>query len=725
MASHDDKNNRPPIGVRVRQVLLATIAVVSASLALAQTPAMQTRTIAPGVVEQTDGLSVRTIYDRSFFAGYGGISAKDMIEHVPGVASLASAQFGPRAEKQARRGLRSATDQVLINGRRVSGKEGSSTDFLEKISSKRVLRIEVITGQVKEIDSEVGARVINLVIDESASFSGSYTAGWINISDGDTIPVYLVNAGGSAGAFTFNISLEKRPQASPAIVRDRFFTPTGVLTGGIDETRKRVGRLYTTRLLMGYDFAGGSSIQFNGVADWVPTDFRDLARAFIVTGPGATAPTTAILDRTRGDDIKFEASLDSTIPFGAGHKFLGFAVYNNRMIDENSEISDVASTPPVSFAGDTRDENSYEAILRGTMQFAVFDTDTLEFGVEGARNKLDKDLDFFSIAGGARTLTPVFNSDQVITEDRVEPFMSYSWQLTDSLQIEPGVAAEFSWLDQFGPDVNEDRSFKFAKPSLNIYWTISPREQIYLNIVRDVSQLAFGDFAATVDRDGDEVLGGNPLLRPERSWDFALGTSVKFPGDKGNFGLRGFYRMIDDALDRVPLPGGASGPGNIGSGDHYGGKVDGSLKLAKFGLIDATISSSYTWQDSKVTDPFTGRSRRIAKQPRYIWSTQARHDVSAWGFSYGFEYNKNGGTIESDFDKFDRRTVYGDVRVFYEQQLGWGVSARFFLSNAAKGKSTRDRIRFVTTQRDGAVLRTEDRVERPRQFYGVRLRGTF
>ena len=714
----------------MRRYLLSTLAAALVTAAgsvdvRGQTPAavLQSRQIAPGVVEQSDGLSVRTIYDRSFFSGYSPVNAKDLIEHVPGVTALAS--FGPRNEKQARRGLRSATDQVLINGRRVSGKEGSSSDLLEKISARRVLRIEVITGQVKEIDTEVGSRVINLVIDESATFSGSYTAGWINISNGDTIPVYLINGGGNAGALTYNLSLEKRPQAAPSTVRDRFFAPNRTAIGGINEVRERIGRLYTTRALVSYAFAGGASIQINALADWVPSDYRDTARAFTINAAGTAMPTTAILDRTRGDDIKFETSADVTVPFGAGHKFLALAVYSNRMIDEDSALSNVGGATPSQFAGDTRDENSSESIFRGTFQFSVFGGDTLEMGAEGARNKLDKDLDFFGVAGAARTVIPVFNSDQVITEDRVEPFMSYSWQLNDSLQVEPGVAAEFSRLDQVGPDVDEDRSFTFVKPSLSFYWTLSPREQIYLTVTRDVSQLAFADFAATVDRDGDEVLGGNPLLRPERSWDMAVGTSVKLPGDRGNFGLRGFFRRIDDVLDRVPLPGSASGPGNIGTGDHYGGKVDGSIKLAKFGLIDATISSNYTWQDSSVTDPFIGRDRRIAKQPRYIWSVQTRHDVKSWGFSYGADYSKSGGTIESDFDKFDRRTTVGELRIFYEQQIGRGMVARFFLSNALRSQPTRDRIRFAVSQRDGVILRSEDRVERPSQFYGLRLRGNF
>lgn len=706
----------------MRQVSLVVIAALLGAATVVAQPIE--RAVAPGVTEIIDGGSVKMVYDRAYFASYSPISAKDIIERVPGVTSLAGAVGVRNNEKSARRGLRSSTDQVLINGRRVSGKEGTPSDLLEKLPAQRIVRIEVITGEIKELDAEVGARVINIVTDQSSTIGGSYTNGIINTTMGDTIPVFLVNISGESGGLSYNFSVEKRPQASPGRIVDRRFSPAGVLIGGVDETRDRSGRLLTSRLLIGYNFESGTTLQFNGIGSFVPSEYPDIARAFTIAGTTRT-PTTAILDRTDNKDYKAEGSVDLTVPFGSGHKFLALGVYNRRTIDEDSLTSNLVGATTVAFAADTRDEHAAEGILRGTFQFSVFNGDTIELGAEGARNKLDKDLDFFTLTPGVRTEVPLFNSDQVNTEDRIEPFLSYTWQPFDSLVIEPGIAAEFSWLDQIGPDVDEERHFKFVKPSFNFYWTLSPREQIYINVIRDVAQLSFTDFAATVDRDGDEILGGNPLLRPERSWDFALGTSVTLPGDRGNFGLRGFYRTIDDVLDRVPIVGTASGPGNIGSGKSYGGKVEMSVKLGKFGLFDGTLSSNYTWQDSRVTDPFTRLKRRIAKQPRYIWGNQFRHDVRSWGFSYGLEYTKNGGFIESDFDKFDRRTTAADARVFFEQQFTRNVSARFFYTNVARESSVRMRTRYAVSQADGTVLQTERRAERPAAYYGVRVRGTF
>ncbi|MCB2107589.1 MAG: TonB-dependent receptor [Rhodobacteraceae bacterium] len=704
--------------------MLALPAAIPLQAAIAQTSDQSAveRKIATGVTEISDGSSTRTIYDRDFFAAYSPLHARDMVELIPGVAGIGAA--GQNRDKEDRRGLRSNTDQVLINGKRVTSKQGDSSSFLEKIPITRVLRIEVIVGNVKEIDADVGSRVINIVTDGSSAGSGGYNVGIVHKSSGETEPVASFNYGADIGAMSYSVSIETRPNVQPSTVTERFFDPLALGTGGINEIRDRQGRSYVGRGLLTYAANSGATYQVNTIVEHYPTNFKDTARTFAGL-PASAVFTAARLDHTKNKQKTYEISGDVVYPFGSGHKFLGLAVFSNQTINESSDLSDVLGTATQLLGGDSRSEKSQERILRGTLQLSVGESDQFEIGVEGARNTLDKNLDFYSIVNGQRVDTTLFNSDQVVSEDRVEVFASYSWRPFPEMEIEPGLAAEFSWLDQVGTDVNEQRSFKFAKPSLNVYYTASPSAQIYFNIVRDVGQLQFADFAVTVNREDDEILGGNPFLVPEKSWDFTLGFDFKLPDGKGNLGLKGFYRRISDVLDRVPLARGTSGPGNLGSGTHYGGKADVSLKLAKFNLIDATVSSSFTLQDSSVHDAFSGIKRRIAKQPRYEWSSQVRHDIRAWKLSYGFEYNKDGPTIESDVDKFDHRTSYGDMRLFAEYTLREGLILRTFITNALSSNNTRDRIRYQISQADGRILQTERRVENPVRFLGARLRGIF
>ena len=377
--------------------------------------------------------------------------------------------------------------------------------------------------------------------------------------------------------------------------------------------------------------------------------------------------------------------------------------------------------------GDARDERATETILRGKVYWTLTNTQELELGVEGAINTLNRDLDFFSIQNGAQIDIPVFNSDQKITEDRVEPFFTLSWKPVPGLEIKPGMAAEFSRIDQIGSDVDETRSFNFFKPSLDVWYNIDPSTQVWFSFLRDVGQLDFGDFVATVNRADDEVLAGNPDLVPEKSWDFEIGMERRFSGGAGVLNGRVFYRRVNDVEDLIPLGVTNSQPGNLSNGNHYGFEVESSLRLISFTSVDATLTTSYLLQDSSVTDPFSGLKRRFDNQPKHEFSLGARHDIRSWNFSYGLErgFNKKGATIESDVNTFDRtRTGFG-MNIFVEKTLSNGLVTRAFLGNILNNKTKRTRARFAVNQADGRIEQVEFREEDRPLAFGIRLRGTF
>ena len=377
--------------------------------------------------------------------------------------------------------------------------------------------------------------------------------------------------------------------------------------------------------------------------------------------------------------------------------------------------------------GDSKDEKSTETILRGTVFWTLTTAHEVELGVEGAINTLDRDLDFFGIVNGNRFNLPVSNSDQKITEDRIEAFATHSWKPITGLEIQTGLAAEFSQLDQIGSDVDAKRSFKFVKPSFDVWYNTDPATQVWFSFLRDVGQLDFGDFVATVNRADDEVLAGNPELVPETSWDFEIGAERRFRDGGGILNGRVFFRRVNDVEDLIPFGETNSQPGNLGSGNHYGFEVEGSLRMISFTSVDATLTATYLWQDSEVTDAFTGLKRRFDKQPKYEFTLGGRHDIKSWGFSYGLErgFNKNGATIESDVNEFDRKTTGIGMNVFVEKTFKNGLVTRAFLGNVLNAKTKRTRTRFVTNQADGRIQQIEFREEDRPLAFGVRLRGTF
>jgi outer membrane receptor for ferrienterochelin and colicins len=685
-------------------------------------------TVAPRAtqVPANDGV---TIYDQKFFAQYGVVTARDMLERIPGTGAIIGAltQRGQQGQDAERRGLRSDTDQLLINGRRSTSKETDVTDFLERIPSAQVERIEVISGNVKAIDSSVSGRVVNIVLKggEQGAGSGAYVAGVSYVTSGLMKPVGQLSYSFERGGFGATLGIETRPMSNVLKVNDMIVNPAGAPIGRFFENRKRHSVEYVGRLRTSYTTDGGASAQLTGYGLFLPRKNADTSELFAVSGAGESRLFN-VQDRGDGHDMKYEVSTDIAVPLGASVKLLALGVLSRNEVEFDSTTFNVLTTPQRETDGDARNEIKTAKIARLTLQGDISPQHQIELGSEGANTKLDKDLDFFTFLGGRSFDVPVFNSDTMINEDRAEVFASYTWKPASSFEFEPGVAAEFSKLRQSGRDANVTRTFNFVKPSLSVWYTPEPKTRVFLSAVRDVGQLTFEDFAASFLREDNEVVAGNPNLVPEKAWASELGVEHRLPNDAGLMQAKIFYKRLSDVNDEVTLGPGVSGPGNLGSGQQYGLRVEWSFKLARMKLWDSVIGGNFQVQDSSVRDAFTGAKRRIGRLPEYEFRIDYRHDVSAWRMAYGGEFNKNGGSIESDFTRLDRRVLArGDLRIFLEKQVYGGVIARWFLGNVLSQRNTRDRVVYAVSQTDGAVLRREHREEHGGLFIGFRLRGSF
>jgi outer membrane receptor for ferrienterochelin and colicins len=700
-----------------------TIAVLVASLA-ATSGASAQDSAQTGIIEE-DGA---TIYLPTFFEPYRPSHAKDMLERVPGAAGALSTGAANNAGDEDRRGLRSQTTQVLINGKRLTTKGNSINDYFERIPSDQVERIEVIVGNVREIDADVGQRVINVVLADTGGIGGTFSVGNVSFTDGRHMPTLSGSVSGETGPWSYTLSGETRPRQLPRLQRELLRDSNDDLFLEQEERRRMKSRRYIGRGRLAYAPGPNSQAQLSGFIEDRPIgEQNDTEFDFLIAPDGTRTADGGSLRFLTGEDLEYEISGDYSAPLSKSVAFKGLFVYSVDDENRNNENFSFALNPDNAqlTSGDTRDERATEKILRGTFDWAFAPKHSLEIGAEGAVNELDKTQSFFDVVNGQRVDREVFNADQVVTEDRLETFGSHTWRPTDRWEIETGIAAEFSWLDQLGSDIDTRRTFQFAKPSLDVYFTQSEQTQIYASVRRDIGQLEFEDFIADLDRDDGEIDAGNPDLAPEKSWDLEIGTEHRLANDAGVINLRGFYRDVSDVSDNVPFGVNDSAPGNLGSGRHYGAELETSLQLQKLGLIDAVISGTFLWQDSSVEDPFTGERRRFADQERYEINIDARHDLSKWAMNYGFVMTVKGPKIRSDFETFERERAATDLRIFLERRFENGIVGRLFWGNALRGKTKRTRIVYATSQAAGDVLRTELRTQKQGGFYGFSVRGTF
>ena len=111
-----------------------------------------------------------TVYEPAYFAQFAPRNALDMVTRIPG--------FVITEQRGSARGLGQASQNVLINGERLSSKSDGARDQLQRIPASDVVRIEIVDGTVLDIPGLTG-QVANVVVARSGS-SGQfrYTAGF-------------------------------------------------------------------------------------------------------------------------------------------------------------------------------------------------------------------------------------------------------------------------------------------------------------------------------------------------------------------------------------------------------------------------------------------------------------------------------------------------------------------------------------------------------------------
>ena len=664
----------------------------------------------------------RIIYDIDFFKPYNPVSAEDMLRKIPGTEGLLQTYGFNQDDK---RGLRSNTDQILINGKRLTGKQVKSSVFLSNLPAVSVKRIELITGNVRELDTEVGSRVINVILKEDASTGSGVIEGGITAwNNGPEQLSTALSYNGDFNGISYTTSFSIKPFSSSVDIIDVFKNPEGETLSREKEAQRPKQLQYLGRGSISYDTVRGN-VSLNGLIDHLPVNKRYTTNFFSNSSDNFSIPTGNFIDKIDGENTKWEISGDVTYNFNKVFKLTTLFVYSNAINDRNNTNFENINDDIIQLGGDNRDKTESEKIIRTTFDLNLNKNNQIELGIEGAINTLDKSIDFYNIVDGTQAGIPIINADQEITEDRIEVFSTYSWKPFNSLEIETGLAGEFSKLNQIGSDVSSSRSLKFIKPSFNIFYNYSPNSQFYLSINRNVGQLDFNDFIATVNREDNEILAGNPSLVPEKDWNFDLGVEYRLPRSSGVLNGRAFYRIVNDAEDLIPLGINDSQPGNLGTGKDYGLEVKASVRFSNFTKVDAVLSGSFLLRKSSIEDPFTFEKRRFGNQPEYEFKVEGSHDVKSLGLRYGFDYSKKGPEIESDFNEFDDKSTSSGLRVYLRKRIAEGKDLSLYWANALEQKTYRKRNIFNPSQISGNIEEVQFREYKRLFIYGFRLRSTF
>jgi len=426
---------------------------------------------APPPVAATNGKQVYTPQD---FARFAPKSALDMVKQVPGFSIQ---------EADERRGLGQATANVLIDGKRISGKSNDSETALGRINASDVTRIEIIDGATLDIPGLSGqvANVVTAVSGLSGNFRWSP-----QIRAKRTDPRLLdgeLSVTGKSGALDYTLSLSNVSNRNGNAGDEFVLDDKGQQVDQryeevyIDEDKPRIAGT------LKYEDTAGSIANLNlSYERFYFTIFEDSQRSFP--------------DNVRRRDYReterewnYEVSGDYEFDLGGGRlKLIGLRRFEHSPFF-NSLVFEYADGKRT---GETfhRTADEGESILRSEYRWKGGVADW-QVSAEGAFNTLDNRSRRAKLdPQGIFQPLPFPDGDSKVKEKRAELMLSYGRPLGDTLSLQSAIGAEYSNIQQSGAN-GLNRTFYRPKGFVSLGWRASPRLDISAKLEREVGQLNF------------------------------------------------------------------------------------------------------------------------------------------------------------------------------------------------------------------------------------------
>lgn len=680
-------------------------------------------------------------YPASYFDQYNLLSVSDMLDRIPGInvarqGSL-SGRSGPGSSQGSdRRGLGLGGDQVLINGRRITGKENEGNSQLSRIPANQVERIEIIRGTSGELDVRGATQIINIVLLEVQSRSSlAYEVNTDHYHDGEIKPGLKLSLSGQTGNFDYLISGESEPRWEYR----KGYEDSTLANGNPNDTvsRKQITdqqpTVFSTNL--GYQFSDNDiahvNLQYNG-NDAPFTQERVITN--LLTSPAVRDLQFENIDNT--SDF-WEVGGDYEHTFQNGSRWKNLFILNRKEDDRLRERFDRNAGNVKNLFLETYNKYA-EKIFRTSYSTDLNLSQDLEIGIERAQTTLNSNLKLGLLTGDFALnrfggLTAVNDSNATVEEIRHEAFAVHNWRINGRMSLESTLIVEGSTITQSG-DVARERDFDFVRPKLDYRFDITPALQFRATIEKDVAQLSFNDFTANTSPSNDDdqnTFAGNPDIQQEQSWRYDINLEYRFNNDNGVINANIFYHDLEDLIDRINVSTPTviqSANGNIGDGKRHGGSIDTSLRLSTLSLPQLLITSRVELVDSSVRDPFLHINRPLQWNGKGIYQYGFRYDMSGRNINYGIDVSGNfdGDQMIYDIDKIEDFYMDDFIMAFLEIQ-GWGgLIYRFEATNVHEQYRCRIRSRYVDgTIANGNLNEIEDSCSHAGEKYAIKIRGTF
>jgi outer membrane receptor for ferrienterochelin and colicins len=648
------------------------------------------------------------VYEASQFARFAPQTALEMVLEIPGFAITALS---------ADRGLGEASQNVLINGQRITGKSNDAETVLGRIPASSVVRLEIADAATLKI-SGINGQVLNLVT-KTDGLKGNFV--WRGRIRNRIAPMFTnaelgISGKLGKGEFTLGINNGDASRAGgwgPDITRDS--------NGNLLIARQLYNYFYTDRprLAGTYSVTSNAGSIFNANAEVEYYRFRRRAEYDVLVTGGL--PSTE-LNTGRTNGWSFEGGADYEFGLGGGRlKLIGFhRSARNPTVDLfRSDFTD--GNPPEAERFDQLVHDG-ESVLRSEYRWKSGGADW-QFSLEGAYNYFDRESELFALVDDDFLLQDFEGATSRVEEKRAQAIMSYARPFSDKLTFEASLGAEYSQLSQTGPD-GLTRSFIRPKGSIALIWKASPAFTLSSKLQRKVGQLSFGSFLASVDLQNSNDNAANPQLVPPQSWlweneaNWSLGKagSIKFKLDG---------ELISDLVDQIAISPTREAVGNLpGTAKRLRGEINGSFVLDEIGFKGAKLDLVVALQKTRVRDALL-INRPISNRGLSYWNVTFRHDVPETDWAWGFIGERD---VATPFYRLNYRSREVNTAItsslYVEHKDIFGLKARVTAQNLFNQKEKSFET-FYVGRRNGPVRFTRDSFIEWGPMLRLTLWGTF
>ena len=675
------------------------------------------------------------VFEGAFFKQYNPVTAADIVNRVPGFEI---------DDGEALRGFGATAGNVLVNGERPSSKVLIS-EQLKRIPADSVLRVELVSGSASNLDARGQTQLVNVVL-KQAKQGGSPTTFVFDLRDiqyserlGWGVQLTKTFSLGEDADLTVDFQLPN--------LRGR--------TESFETVRNAAGALTLYREQIGQPNYIG--VQGSGVLKWRPSAQDTVSFNAQVAPTWNTTNLASFSFTPAGNfaqglagEIDYPTNYTAELGGDWEHRFspelsvkgIALATFTNIDQDDIFRIYTPTGTagPGGLFNTQTfaRTTEAGERVGRGFLTWRPDPAHTIDIGIEGAFNFRDTTLDIFNNLGAGPVPQALPVSDTRVEETRIEPFVTDVWKLSPTLTLETGFIFEASSIKQTG-DEEKEREFSYPKPRAILTWQAGEGDQIRTSITREVAQLDFAEFASSINVVDSSSLIGNPNLEPEKAWKARAEWEHKF-GARAAVTVAVFHDQVEDVQDFIPRTvtlGTFDAPGNIGDGTRTGIELRGALPIGEL-LPNAELRFSGLWQETDVSDPITGESRRFSGERDWNYNVSFRHDLPelklAWGASAGGQSDRREFKAAEDI-LHDRPGARFDMYV--DSTMIPGITVRLSALNISHPEEYRTRTFYAANplnalapaRSTGVVSRAEERKQKGgpegTQVFSIRVSGSF